>query len=308
MIANREAYGQALVKLYETNKNIVALDADLAKATYSEIFHKAHPEAFIECGIAEQNMMGVAAGMSTSGLIPFVSTFAVFASIRAGEQFRNSVCYPHLNVKVVGTHAGIECGADGATHQALEDVALMRTMPGNHVFVPADPKATEKLVFEMARIDGPCYMRVGRDKMPDIYDDSFEFKVGGSHKLRDGQDVAILAMGSRVKAALDAADSLKSQGINASVYDMYSLKPLDEKAVEEASKCGLIVTCEDHNIIGGLGSAVCECICSLGLGCKVVRMGVQDSFGRSGPASELYKLYHIDTDDIVSAVIKNISK
>lgn len=306
MIANREAYGNALVKLYEVNQNIVALDADLAKATYSEIFHKAHPESFVECGIAEQNMMGVAAGMASCGMIPFVSTFAVFASIRAGEQFRNSVCYPHLNVKVVGTHAGIECGADGATHQALEDVALMRTMPGNHVFVPADPIATEKIVFEMAKIDGPCYMRVGRDKMPDIYDESFEFRSGGSHKLKDGADIAILAMGSRVKAALDAAETLEKQGVHASVYDMYSIKPIDEQAIIEAAKSGVIVTCEDHNVYGGLGSAVCEVVCTEGLNCKVVRLGALDTFGRSGPANELYKLYHMDSEDIVKAVLNNL--
>lgn len=300
MIANREAYGNALVKLFDVNNKVVVLDADLAKATYTEIFHKAHPESFVECGIAEQNMMGVAAGMATCGLIPFVSTFAVFASIRAGEQFRNSVCYPHLNVKVVATHAGIECGADGATHQALEDVALMRTMPGNHVFVPADGTATEKLVFEMAKIDGPCYMRVGRDKMPDIYDENTEFKVGGSHKLKDGSDLAILAMGSRVKAALDAANKLQEQGISAQVYDMYSIKPIDENAICEAAKTGRIITCEDHNVIGGLGSAVCETVCSLGLNCKVSRLGVKDSFGRSGPASELYKLYNIDVEDILN--------
>lgn len=306
MQANREAYGNALVELYKTNKNIVVLDADLAKATYTEIFHKAHPEAFVDCGIAEQNMMGVAAGMSTCGLIPFVSTFAVFASIRAGEQFRNSVCYPHLNVKVVATHAGIECGADGATHQALEDVALMRAMPCNHVFVPADAMSTKKLVFKMAEIDGPCYMRVGRDKMPEIYDDSAKFVEGGSNLLKSGTDVAILAMGSRVKAALDAAEALKEQGISASVYDMYSLKPIDVNAIREASKCGLIITCEDHNIIGGLGSAVCETVCAEGLNCKVVRLGVNDSFGRSGPASELYKIYHIDTDDIINAAIVNV--
>ena len=306
MIANREAYGNALVKLYDVKPNIVVLDADLAKATYSEIFHKAHPESFVECGIAEQNMMGVAAGMSTCGMIPFVSTFAVFASIRAGEQFRNSVCYPHLNVKVVGTHAGVECGADGATHQALEDVALMRTMPGNHVFVPADPTATEKLVFEMAKIDGPCYMRVGRDKMPDIYDDSFDFVSGGSHKLKEGVDIAILAMGSRVKAALDAAETLEKQGVHASVYDMYSVKPIDEKAIAEAAKSGVIVTCEDHNVLGGLGSAVCEVVCKEGLKCKVERLGALDTFGRSGSAGELYRYYHMDSEDIVKAVLKNL--
>ena len=213
MKANRQAFGEALVELYKSKPNIVSLDADLAAATYSAVFKKEHPEAFIDCGIAEQNMMTVAAGLSTVGLIPFVSTFAVFASLRAGEQFRNSICYPHLNVKVVGTHAGIECGADGATHQALEDIALMRTIPGTVVLAPADAYATRALVFAMADHVGPCYMRVGRDKVEEIYDAGTKFTIGGSHCLRKGNKAAILAAGDRMQSALEAADILEKEGI-----------------------------------------------------------------------------------------------
>lgn len=304
MKANRQAFGEALVELYKSKPNIVSLDADLAAATYSAVFQKEHPESFIDCGIAEQNMMTVAAGLSTTGLIPFVSTFAVFASLRAGEQFRNSICYPHLNVKVVGTHAGIECGADGATHQALEDIALMRTIPGTVVLAPADAYATRALVFAMADHEGPCYMRVGRDKVEEIYDASAKFEIGGSHCLRKGDKAAVLAAGDRVQSALEAASILEKEGIKVSVYDMYSIKPLDENAVKEAAECGLIVTVEDHQKVGGLGSAVCECVCR-NKPCKVVTMGME-SFGRSGPSSELFKLYGLDADAIVKTVKENI--
>lgn len=307
MIANREAYGLALVSLYEKNKNIVVLDADLAKATFTDTFRKAHGDRFIDCGIAEQNMMGVAAGLATTGLVPFVSTFAVFASLRASEQFRNSVCYPHLNVKVVATHAGIECGADGATHQALEDLAVMRTMPGNVVLVPADPVATRELVYLMAEHDGPAYMRVGRDKMPDLYSDTTKFNLGGSHTLKEGTDAYIIACGSRVHAALEAAEKLKAErNINVGVIDMYSIKPIDEEAIVRAAMTGLIVTCEDHQRAGGLGAAVCEVCCEKSP-CRVIRMGVDDSFGRSGSAKELFELYHLSADDIVKTVADNLN-
>ncbi len=303
MKANRQAYGEALVELFEKKDNLVVLDADLAKATYTEIFRKAHPDRFIDCGIAEANMTTVAAGLAASGMMPFISTFAVFATLRASEQFRNSVCYPHLNVKIAATHAGVECGADGATHQAIEDVAVMRALPGNTVLVPADPTATRALVFLAASFDGPCYIRMGRDKVADVYDEKAEFKVGGSNCLRDGKDVAILAMGSRVKAALDAAEILKDKGVDAAVYDMYSLKPLDEEAVAKAAALGKIVTVEDHGITGGLGSAVCESICRQGLSAKVKSLGIVDTFGRSGDSSELFKYFHIDVSDIVDAAL-----
>lgn len=302
MEANRQAYGNALVELFERRKDLVVLDADLAKATYTEIFKKAHPDHFIDCGIAEANMMGVAAGLAASGMVPFVSTFAVFASLRAGEQFRNSVCYPHLNVKVAATHAGVECGPDGATHQAIEDLALMRAMPGNTVLVPADPSATRALVLAAAYHDGPCYLRMGRDKVADVYAKDTEFHIGGSHKLREGKDVAILAIGSRVNEALLAADELKSCGIEAGVFDLYSLKPLDDQAVAAAAACGKLVTVEDHSTIGGLGAAVCESLAEQGLSAKVKMLGIKDSFGRSGSSQELFKYFHIAKDDIVEAV------
>lgn len=308
MIANREAYGNTLVKLQSRFKNLVVLDADLAAATYTSVFKKAFPKQFIECGIAEANMMAVAAGLAASGMLPFVSTFAVFASLRAAEQFRNSVCYPHLNVKVVATHAGLECGADGATHQALEDLAVMTAMAGNTVLVPSDPHSTEALVTLAAGFNGPCYIRVGRDKVSDIYKSTEEFHIGGSHKLRNGSDLSILATGDRVGAALAAAKKLEEHGVNAAVYDMYSLKPLDEDAVVEACSCKHIVTVEDHQKYGGLGSAVCQCICNYGLHAQVSVMGVDNSFGRSGPSSELFEFYHIDTNAIVSNSLKNLER
>lgn len=306
MMANREAFGRALAELGDVNDRVVVLDADLAAATYTKFFKEAHPERFIDCGIAECNMMSVAAGLSTTGLIPFVSTFAVFATLRASEQFRNSVCYPHLNVKVAATHGGIECGADGATHQAIEDIAVMRAMPGNTVLVPADPVATRKLIFKAAEFEGPCYIRMGRDKMPALYDDNESFEVGGSKCLKEGKSLAILAIGSRVHAALKAAEKLQKSGISAAVYDMYSVKPLDLKAVKEAAKTGHIVTCEDHLKIGGLGSAVCEAVCELGLKTSVSVLGVDDSFGRSGAAADLYPIYGIDEDSIVQAAKKQL--
>lgn len=305
MIANREAYGQALVELYETNKNVVVLDADLAKATFTDVFRQKHQDRFIDCGIAEQNMMGVAAGLATTGLIPFVSTFAVFASLRASEQFRNSVCYPHLNVKVVSTHAGIECGADGATHQALEDLAVMRTMPGNVVLVPSDPVSTKALVFEMAKHEGPTYMRLGRDKMPDLYSSNESFSIGGSKSLKDGKDAYILACGSRVGVCKEAVEILEKEGLSVGLIDMYSIKPLDKESVLKASKTGLILTCEDHQSVAGLGGAVCEVVCDLNP-CKVVRMGMQDSFGRSGNAKELFDFYHLSVKDIVDTLKSNL--
>jgi len=307
MIANREAYGRALVELKQKHDNLVVLDADLAAATYTKYFRKAYPESFVECGIAEQNMMAVAAGMAATGMLPFVSTFAVFATLRASEQFRNSVCYPELNVKVAATHAGIECGADGATHQALEDISLMRTLPNTSVVVPADPTATKALVFAVAAHQGPCYLRIGREKVPEIYKEGESFEIGGSKQLREGSDVALLACGSRVAAALEASDELKAQGISASVYDMYSVKPLDEEAVSKAAACELIVTVEDHQRIGGLGSAVCE-FTAQNRPCRVVRLGIDGKFGRSGDFATLQKMYGIDKESIVNAAVQALKQ
>ena len=306
MQANREAYGEALVDLYQTHKNLVVLDADLAKATYTDIFRQKHPDRFVDCGIAEQNMMTTAAGLAAAGLLPFVSTFAVFASLRASEQFRNSICYPQLNVKVVATHGGIECGADGATHQALEDVAVMRSIPGSVVVVPSDPVSTKALVAAIADYQGPCYMRVGREKVNEIYDAKAQFKIGGSNKLKEGGKAAILATGDRVQASLNAAKALEEKGVSVSVYDMYSIKPIDEEAIKEAAKTGLIFTVEDHETVGGLGSAVCEVVCQ-NAPCKVVRMGVANNFGRSGSSADLFKFYKLDEEAIVNTVLNQIN-
>lgn len=304
MKANREAYGEALVELGQELDNIVVLDADLAKATYTCKFKDVFPDRFIDCGIAESNMMGVAAGLSTVGYIPYVSSFAMFAALRAAEQFRNSVCYPHLNVKVVATHAGIDCGADGATHQALEDLSLMRAIPGNHVIVPSDHVSTKALVKEIAKIDGPCYIRVGRDKNEALYQESETFEIGKSKELRHGNDATIIACGSVLKAALEAADELAKFGKKVRVIDMYSIKPIDKQAIiNAASQTKGIVTVEDHQITGGLGSAVTE-VTSENNPCKVIRIGMKDCFGRSAPATELYDYFGINSKAIIDAVNK----
>lgn len=305
MKSNREAYGEALVELGTNLKNLVVLDADLAKATFTEKFKNVFPDRFFDCGIAEQNLMSVAAGLSTTGLIPFVSSFAMFAGLRACEQFRNNICYPHLNVKVVATHAGLECGQDGATHQALEDLAIMRAIPQNTVLVPADHISTKALVKEAALFNGPCYIRLGRDKNEAIYGDKDEFPIGKSKRLKQGKDATIIACGNTVRLALEAADVLAKKGIFVSVIDMYSIKPIDKDAIMEAAKTKTIVTVEDHQTDCGLGSSVCE-ITSEACPCKVQRIGVKNAFGRSAPSTDLYDLYGINVDAIVAAVKQNI--
>lgn len=303
MKANREAYGEALVELGQELDNIIVLDADLAKATYTCKFKEAFPDRFVDCGIAESNMMGVAAGLATVGYIPYVSSFAMFAALRAAEQFRNSVCYPHLNVKVVATHAGIDCGADGATHQALEDLSLMRAIPGNHVIVPSDHVSTKALVKEIAKIDGPCYIRIGRDKNEALYQENETFEIGKSKELRHGDDAAIIACGPVLKAALDAADELAKSGKKVRVIDMYSIKPIDKQAIINAAKTKGIVTVEDHQITGGLGSAVAE-VASENSPCRLIRIGMKDSFGKSASAAELYDYFGINSQAIIEAVNK----
>lgn len=304
MKANREAYGEALAELGAAVENLVVLDADLAKATYTCKFKEVFPERFFDCGIAEQNMINVAAGLAATGYIPFASSFAMFAGLRAAEQYRNGVCYPKLNVKVVATHAGLECGQDGATHQALEDMAIMRAIPGNTVLVPADHVATKALVKEAAEFVGPCYIRIGRDKNEAIYEEGEDFPIGRSKKLREGSDAAVIACGAMVAVALKAAEMLAEQGISVSVIDMYSIKPLDAEAVKEAAKAELIVTVEDHQITGGLGSAVSE-VAAEYCSCRVVRIGVQDSFGRSAPSADLLFDYGLTAEAIVSTVKEN---
>lgn len=302
MEANRVAYGKALVEIGRANDNVVVLDADLGKATNSIRFKVEFPERYIDCGIAEQNMIGIAAGLAASGKIPFASAFSVFVSMRAVEQLRNSVCYPELNVKVVGTHAGIECGGDGATHQAIEDLAITRSIPKLSVLVPADHVATGKIVKLMAQHKGPMFMRVGRDANAALYDENEEFVLGGSKQLRAGTDITIMAIGSMVSKAIEAAKILAGEGIEVRVLDMYSIKPIDKEAIVRAAKeTKGIVTVEDHNVIGGLGSAVSEVVTSFEP-TVVKKIGIQDCFGRSGESKELFALYGLTVRNIVKTV------
>lgn len=297
-IATREAYGKALAEFGAEYDNLVVLDADLAAATKTGVFKKAFPDRFFDCGIAENNMIGVAVGLSLTGKIPFASSFAMFAAGRSFEQVRNSVGYPRCNVKIGATHAGITVGEDGATHQCCEDIALMRTIPGMVVINPAD--ATEARLAVKAAIDynGPVYLRFGRMAVPVINGEDYKFEMGRGVKLADGDDVAIIATGIEVEQALLARELLKNEGISASVVNIHTIKPLDsDLIVAEAAKCGAIVTCEEHTVIGGLGAAVCECL-SEKRPTPVLRVGVNDTFGRSGPAKELVSYFGLDAASI----------
>ncbi|MBE6626763.1 MAG: transketolase family protein [Ruminococcaceae bacterium] len=297
-IATREAYGKALAEFGAEYENLVVLDADLAAATKTGTFKKAFPDRFFDCGIAENNMIGVATGMSLIGKIPFASSFAMFAAGRSFEQIRNSIGYPHNNVKIGATHAGITVGEDGATHQCNEDIALMRTIPGMVILNPAD--ATEARLAVKAAIEhnGPVYLRFGRMAVPTLFDETYDFKIGKGVKLADGTDVALVATGIEVEQALLARDILAEEGISASVINICTIKPLDEELiVAEAEKCGAIVTCEEHTVIGGLGAAVCECLAEK-CPTPVLRVGINDEFGRSGPAKELVSYYHLDAQSI----------
>ncbi|SHM25399.1 transketolase [Caldanaerovirga acetigignens] len=299
-IATREAYGEALAELGEEMKDIIVLDADLSKSTKTSVFAKKFPERFFNVGIAEQNLMGTAAGLATCGKIPFASTFAVFACGRAFEQIRNSICYPNLNVKIAATHAGITVGEDGATHQSVEDIALMRSLPNMTVISPADAVETKKAVRAAAKLKGPVYLRLGRHPVETIFDDSYEFEVGKGVVLGDGRDVALIATGIMVGESLKAAEILAKEGIDAMVVNIHTIKPIDEEAILKAAECGAIVTAEEHTVIGGLGSAVAEIIAEK----KPVRMkkvGIRDVFGMSGKPEELMKAYGITAEDIVNA-------
>ena len=302
-IATRASYGEALAEIGAENPNIVVLDADLAGATKTGVFKKAFPDRFFDCGIAEGNMIGIAAGLATTGLIPFASTFAMFAAGRAYEQVRNSVGYPHLNVKIGATHAGISVGEDGASHQCLEDLALMRAIPGMVVMCPADDTEAKACVRAAASYEGPVYMRFGRAASPVIYDPAaFEFEIGKGKLLREGKDVTIVATGLEVSAALDAAEMLKSDGIDAEVIDICTIKPLDEDLIlASAKKTGKVVTAEEHSIIGGLGGAVAELL-SEKCQAQLCRIGVRDTFGESGPAGELIRKYELDGEGIYKQV------
>ena len=306
-IATRQSYGEALKELGELHPDVVVLDADLANATKTEIFKKAFPDRHFDCGIAEANMICVAAGLSTTGLVPFASSFAMFAAGRAFEQVRNSIGYPHLNVKIGATHGGISVGEDGASHQCCEDFALMRSIPGMVVMSPADDVETRAMVKAAYEHRGPVYMRFSRFGAPVIHDaDSFTFEIGKGEVMRDGTDVAIIANGLLVAEALEAADILEQKGISARVIDMTTVKPLDEELVLKAAReCGKIVTCEEHSVIGGLGEAVCTVIAQHGLACPVERVGVNDEFGHSGPAGELLKQFGLCAENI-SELIKGL--
>lgn len=294
-IATRESYGNALAECGAEFPNLVVLDADLAGATKTGVFLKAFPDRHIDCGIAECNMTGIAAGLATCGKIPFISSFAMFAAGRNYEQVRNSIGYPHLNVKIGATHAGITVGEDGATHQCNEDVALMRTIPGMTVIVPSDDVEAKAAVRAAIEMEGPVYLRFGRAAVPVINDrPDYKFKIGKGVLLREGTDVTIIASGITVSSALDAAEMLAADGISAEVINIHTIKPLDEDLVlASAKKTGKVVTAEEHTVIGGLGSAVCDCL-SEKCPTPVLRIGMQDTFGESGPANALVEKYGLD--------------
>ena len=302
-IATRDSYGNALAELGTEHEDVVVLDADLAAATKTGVFKKAHPERFIDCGIAECNMMGVAAGLAATGKVPFASSFAMFAAGRAFEQVRNSIGYPHLNVKIGATHAGISVGEDGATHQCNEDIALMRTIPGMVVINPSDDVEARAAVRAAYEHEGPVYMRFGRLAVPVINDrPDYKFELGKGVVLREGKDLTIIATGLPVSNCLEAAEKLAADGIDAKVINIHTIKPLHEDLVVAAAKeTGKVVTVEEHSVIGGLGSAVCD-VLSEKAPTKVMKIGINDTFGESGPALELLKKYGLDTDSIYEKI------
>jgi transketolase len=307
-VATREAYGQALAKLGLENKKIVVLDADLSKSTKTAEFKKACSNRFINMGIAEGNMMSVAAGLATCGKIAFASTFAIFAAGRAFEQIRNSICYPKLNVKICATHAGITVGEDGASHQSVEDISLMRSIPNMTVICPSDAVETEAVIKAITEYNGPCYVRLGRSAVNIINDrPDYKFEIGKGVILREGTDATIVATGIMVDAALEAYDILKAEGINANVINIHTIKPMDTDIIVSAAKeTGIIVTAEEHSIIGGLGSAVCE-ITGENHPVPVLRVGIKDVFGESGKPDELLKAYNLTAQDIVDKVKMGIN-
>ena len=302
-IATRDSYGNALAQLGTEHEDVVVLDADLAAATKTGVFKKAQPERFIDCGIAESKMMGVAAGLAAAGKVPFASSFAMFAAGRAFEQVRNSIGYPHLNVKIGATHAGISVGEDGATHQCNEDIALMRTIPGMVVINPSDDVEAQAAVRAAYEHEGPVYLRFGRLAVPVINDKpDYKFELGKGVVLREGKDVTVIATGLPVNNCLEAAEKLAADGIDAKVINIHTIKPLDEELIVSAAKeTGKVVTVEEHSVIGGLGSAVCE-VLSEKAPTRVLKIGVNDTFGESGPAAELLKKYGLDTDSIYEKV------
>jgi len=309
MVATRDAYGEALIEIGKENENVVVLDADLSKSTKTYGFGQEFPNRFINVGIAEQNLIGMAAGLSTAGKIPFASTFAMFATGRAFEVIRNSVGYPKLNVKICATHSGITVGEDGASHQALEDISCMRVIPNMTVIVPADGVETKAAIHAIAKMNGPVYVRLGRLAVPTINDEaSYKFEIGKGITLKEGSDVTIIATGLMVSEALEAAKELETKGVNARVINIHTIKPIDAELIIKAAKeTRAIVTVEEHNIIGGLGSAVSEVI-SENFPVLLKRIGTNDTFGESGKPAELLKKYGLTKDNIVEAVTDIIKK
>lgn len=298
-IATRQSYGEALVELGKENKDIVVLDADLSSATKTELFAKQFPERFFDMGIAEQDMLSTAAGFATCGKIPYVSSFAVFAAGRAYDQIRNSICYPNLNVKICATHSGITVGEDGATHQMLEDIAMMRTLPNMTVISTCDATQTKWAVKEIAKRKGPVYLRLSRYATPVLYEENQTFEIGKALQIGEGTKASIIATGDVVCEAIKAKEKLEKQGILVRVIDMHTIKPIDQEMIIKCAKeTEKIITIEDHNIMGGLGSSVCEVLAE-NYPCKVVRMGIKDTFGKSGKAEELMKYFNITAEDII---------
>lgn len=297
--ATREAYGQALEELGAVRQDVVVLDADLSKSTKTGMFQSKYPDRFFNAGIAEQNLMGLAAGFSVAGKVPFASTFAVFATGRAYDQIRNSICYPRLNVKIAATHAGITVGEDGGSHQALEDINLMRGLPNMTVLVPADGPEAKNAVKAAAEYEGPVYIRLGRSGVPTITDADAPFVIGKGRVMREGSDVTLIGCGMMVAKALEAADALAEEGVSAAVIDMSTIKPIDRELIADwAKKTGAVVTAEEHNIIGGLGSAVAEVLVEEAL-VPMERVGIEDVFGESGTGGELVEKYHLTAEHIV---------
>lgn len=305
-MATRDAYGEALKELGKLNKNIVVLDADLSKSTKTIVFKEEFPERFFDVGISEQNLMGIAAGLSTCGKIPFASTFAMFATGRAYEIIRNSICYPKLNVKIAATHAGLTVGEDGATHQAIEDLSLMRSIPNMVVLNPADGVEARQCIFKAAEHKGPVYIRLGRSKVPTIFDDSYKFEIGKGVELKKGKDVTIIATGIMVEKALKAGEMLEKEGISTRIIDISTIKPIDKDIIIKAAKeTKKIITAEEHSIIGGLGSAVAE-VLSENYPVLLSRIGVEDTFGESGTVDDVLEKYGLTAENIYNRVKKII--
>jgi len=301
-IATRQSFGEALIELGKENKEVVVLTADLAGATKTSIFEKEFPERFINVGIAEQNLIGISAGLASFGKIPFASTFAMFAAGRAYDQIRNSIAYPKLNVKICATHAGITVGEDGATHQMIEDVSLMRTIPNMIVMSTSDDLQTKWAVKEIAKMDGPVYLRLTRLETPIIYNENQKFEIGKALQIGEGIDATVFATGVTVSEAIKAKKELEKENINIRVIDIHTIKPIDKEMIIKCAKeTKKIITVEDHNIIGGLGSAIAE-VLSEEYPCKVIRMGIKDEFGKSGKAEELLKYFKIDSESIIEMV------